>query len=256
LFILLKSFFEDGRMVMEGELEVLVREAQFAVAFTGAGVSTLSGLRDFRGKNGLYQDFDAQKIFDLDVFADDPSFYYRHTRDFIYGLGDKKPALVHQVLARWEEEGWLKAVITQNVDYLHQRAGSRRVVEIHGSPAVHHCRSCGAAESFETIRDRLASGETVPRCRCGGVFKPDITFFGEGLPPAAWKEAETLARRADLMLVLGTSLTVHPAAALPELCVRSGGKMVLVNDQPTPLDDLAWKRYGDLEAAFSSKETL
>ena len=236
---------------MLSELEGWVRSAGYPVAFTGAGVSTLSGLRDFRGKNGLYQDFDAQKIFDLDVFAADPSFYYRHTRDFIYGLEDKKPALVHRVLARWEAEGWLKAVITQNVDYLHQRAGSLRVVEVHGSPALHHCRSCGASASFETIRDRLAAGETVPRCTCAGVFKPDITFFGEGLPPAAWAEAEALARRADLMLVLGTSLTVYPAAGLPELCARSGGKLILVNDQPTPLDQLAWKQFADLEATFT-----
>jgi len=236
---------------MVNELESWVREARFAVAFTGAGVSTLSGLRDFRGKNGLYQDFDAQKIFDLEVFAEDPSFYYQHTRDFIYGLDAKKPSVVHQVLARWEDEGWLKAVITQNVDYLHQRAGSKKVIEVHGSPAVHRCLTCGAVESFETIRDRLAAGEIVPRCSCGGVFKPDITYFGEGLPPAAWTEAEALARKADLMLVLGTSLTVHPAAALPELCARSGGRLILVNDQPTPLDHLAWKRYPDLEAAFS-----
>jgi len=233
------------------ELESLVKSARFAVAFTGAGVSTLAGLRDFRGKNGLYNDFDAHKIFDLALFRVDPSFYYRHTRDFIYGLGETAPGLVHKVLARWEAEGFVKAVITQNVDYLHQRAGSRRVVEVHGSPAVHRCQSCGEPASFETIRDRLGE-EEVPRCRCGGVFKPDITFFGEGLPSRAWAEAEALARQADLMLVLGTSLTVYPAAGLPELCLSSGGRLVLVNDQPTPLDSLAWKRYADLEAAFAS----
>jgi NAD-dependent deacetylase len=228
-----------------------LREAAFPIAFTGAGVSTLSGLRDFRGKNGLYQDFDAQKIFDLDVFSRDPGFYYRRTRDFIYGLDAKKPSLVHQMLATWETQGLLKAVITQNVDYLHQRAGSRRVVEVHGSPAVHHCQVCGAVESFEAIRARLEASDSVPRCSCGGVFKPDITFFGEALPQRAWTEAEGLARQADLILVLGTSLTVHPAAALPELCVRTGGRMILVNDQPTPLDGLAWKVFRDLEETFS-----
>ena len=233
------------------QLESWLGEADFPIAFTGAGVSTLSGLRDFRGKNGLYQDFDAQKIFDIDVFDRDPSFYYRHTRDFIYGLEAKRPGLVHQVLARWESQGLLKSVITQNVDYLHQRAGSRQVVEVHGSPATHLCRSCGAAASFEAIRDRLETGETVPRCPCGGVFKPQITFFGEALPQAAWAEAERLVRKADLILVLGTSLTVYPAAGLPELCVRTGGRMVLVNDQPTPLDHLAWKTFDDLESTFS-----
>jgi NAD-dependent deacetylase len=236
---------------MSHELEALVRQAEFPVAFTGAGVSTLSGLRDFRGKNGFYRDFDAQTIFDLDVFARDPGVYYGATLDFIYGLGDSQPSLVHTTLARWESEGWLKAVITQNVDFLHQRAGSRRVVEVHGSPAVHRCRACGDQQTFEAIRERLRAGETVPRCSCGGVYKPDITFFGEALPAVAWAEAEALVRRADLLLVLGTSLTVYPAAALPELCVRSGGKAVLVNDQPTPLDDLMFRRYSDLETAFT-----
>jgi len=94
--------------------------------------------------------------------------------------------------------------------------------------------------------------ESVPRCACGGVFKPDITFFGEGLPSGAWAQAEALVRKADLLLVLGTSLTVYPAAGLPELCLASGGRMVLVNDQPTPLDAAAWRRYGDLAAAFSA----
>jgi len=122
---------------VSSQLERLVRDAEYPVAFTGAGVSTLAGLRDFRGKNGLYKDFDASKIFDLELFLVDPSFYYNHTREFIYGLGDRAPGLVHTELARWEAEGWLKAVITQNVDYLHQRAGSRWVIEVHGSPATH-----------------------------------------------------------------------------------------------------------------------
>jgi len=246
----------DKEVAVSSQLEQLVRDAEYPVAFTGAGVSTLAGLRDFRGKNGLYKDFDASRIFDLDLFLVDPSFYYSHTRDFIYGLGERAPALVHTELARWEPEGWLKAVITQNVDYLHQRAGSRRVVEVHGSPATHRCLACGAQASFEQIRDRLAGkgcvAERVPRCACGGVFKPDITFFGEGLPPAAWAQAEALVRKADLLLVLGTSLTVYPAAGLPELCLASGGQIVLVNDQPTPLDGAAWKRFGDLAAAFNA----
>ena len=236
---------------MPHELETLVTQADFAVAFTGAGISTLAGLRDFRGKNGLYNDLDAQKIFDLDLFRREPDFYYRHAFDLIYGLGDRQPGPVHRVLARWEAEGTLKAVITQNVDYLHQRAGSRRVVEVHGSPAVHRCLACGNTEPFEAIRNRLRSGQTVPRCTCGGVFKPDITFFGEALPAGAWEEAEALVRRADLLVVLGTSLTVYPAAALPELCVRSGGRVVLVNDQPTPLDGMMEKRWNDLEAVFA-----
>lgn len=231
-------------------LETWVREARCAVAFTGAGVSTLSGIRDFRGTSGLYRE-GGERIFDLGWFHRHPEVYYGATRDFIYGLGDHSSSLVHLTLARWEQQGWLKAVITQNVDFLHQRAGSSRVVEVHGTPAVHRCLWCGDVQSFDDVRHRLEVGEAVPHCDCGGVYKPDITFFGEALPEAAWSEAEALCRDSDLMLVLGTSLTVYPAAALPEVCVRSGGRVVLVNNQPTTLDSLAWKRFEDLEAAFS-----
>lgn len=231
-------------------LEGWVREARLAVAFTGAGVSTLSGIRDFRGTHGLYQE-GGERIFDLGVFHREPEVYYNATRDFIYGLGDHAPSLVHLALARWEQKGWLGAVITQNVDFLHQRAGSSRVVEVHGTPAVHRCLACGHQQSFDEIRGRLLAGETVPRCGCGGVYKPDITFFGEALPGRAWDEAETLAKECDLMFVLGTSLTVYPAAALPEMCARAGGRLVLVNNQPTTLDPWAWKRFSDLETTFS-----
>jgi NAD-dependent deacetylase len=233
------------------ELEKLVREARFAVAFTGAGVSTLSGLRDFRGRNGLYKDFDANRIFDIGLFREDPDFYYAHARDFIYGLESRSPSLVHQVLARWESDGWLKAVITQNVDFLHQRAGSRAVVEVHGTPATHRCLACGAASTFAEVRDRLKADPHAPRCACGGVIKPDITFFGEALPRAAWRRAEELARQADLMLVLGTSLTVQPAAGIPELTLDAGGGLAIVNDGETPLDRLAIYRCDDLERAFA-----
>lgn len=231
-------------------LEGWVREARLAVAFTGAGVSTLSGIRDFRGTNGLYQE-GGERIFDLEVFHREPEVYYAATREFIYGLGDPAPSLVHLTLAGWEQRGWLKAVITQNVDFLHQRAGSSRVIEVHGTPAIHRCLTCGHQQTFDQIRTRLRAGETVPRCDCGGVYKPDITFFGEALPGRAWDEAEALARECDLMFVLGTSLTVYPAAALPGICARAGGRVVLVNNQPTTLDPLVWRRFSELEAAFS-----
>lgn len=235
---------------MVGDLESWVREARSVVAFTGAGVSTLSGIRDFRGANGLYRE-GGERIFDLGVFQREPEVYYNSTREFIYGLGNHVPSLVHLTLARWERQGWLKAVITQNVDFLHQRAGSARVIEVHGTPALHRCLGCGDVRGFDEIRERLRAGESVPRCPCGGVYKPDITFFGESLPQDAWDEAESLARECDLMLVLGTSLTVYPAAALPEVCAWAGGRLILVNDQPTTLDARAWKRFWNLEDAFS-----
>jgi len=145
-------------------------------------------------------------------------------------------------------------VITQNIDMLHGRAGSRTVVELHGSPANHTCLGCGAGETFAAVAPRVRGGE-VPHCpACGGVFKPDITFFGEMLPEGALEAAGELSVAADLMLVLGSSLTVQPAASLPLLTVRSGGSVVIVNQDPTPLDNLALGRIPDLETVFDELE--
>lgn len=222
---------------------------------TGAGVSTLCGIPDFRGPQGLYKNPDAERIFDIDWFDRDPSVYYRGCRELVYGLGRFEPGPVHRALKRLEDAGRLDGIITQNIDMLHQKAGSSRVYEVHGSPLVHHCRRCGAEASFDDVAAMIeANGGTaalgepyLPRCRCGGVFKPDVTFFGEALPEAAFAAARDLAMRADVMLVLGTSLTVHPAAALPRLALLNGGRLFIVNAQPTPLDGLAAARYTDLE---------
>ncbi|MDR2663097.1 MAG: NAD-dependent deacetylase [Treponema sp.] len=247
--------------------------ARRCVALTGAGVSTLSGIRDFRGKNGLYKDMDAEKIFDVDYFFRDPSFYYSHARNFIYDLDEKQPSIVHTVLGELEQKGLLKAVITQNIDLLHTKGGSRRVIEIHGSPQAHYCPVCQNSTAAEeailagTVKDRGfmefdAAAETVrqggmPRCeKCGGVLKPAITFFGESLPAHALSAAEAEAEAADLMLVLGTSLTVYPAAGLPRLTLRRGGKLVIVNDMETPLDGYAVLRFKDLGTVFEKIKAL
>jgi NAD-dependent deacetylase len=234
-----------------------IRAARHCVALTGAGVSTLSGIRDFRGKNGLYNDMDAEKIFDINYFYQDPSFYYRAAGSFIYNLDEKEPSVVHAVLAKLEEWGLLKALVTQNIDLLHQKGGSRRVIEIHGSPQVHYCLRCaGVRVSFEEAAAAVKAGE-LPRCpHCGGVLKPGITFFGESLPLPALREATEEAQRADLMLVLGTSLTVHPAASLPEHPLRRGGEIVIVNNMPTPLDRRAALRFGELAEVFEGLEAL
>jgi NAD-dependent deacetylase len=249
----------------------LIINAKNCAALTGAGVSTLSGSRDIRGKNGLYNDMDAQKIFDIDYFNQDPSFYYGHSKDFIYNLKDKDASVVHLVLGKLESASCLKGVITQNIDLLHQKGGSSRVIEIHGSPSVHYCRRCsnlsrvedlaaskpagdlGSPDlmAFDQAAEIVARGE-LPKCgKCGAILKPAITFFGESLPVRALRDAELLAREADLMLVLGTSLTVYPAAAVPEITLRSGGRIVIVNNMPTPLDRAAALAFDDLEAVFS-----
>jgi NAD-dependent deacetylase len=241
---------------MTGDIEKLVgmiKGAKYCAALTGAGVSTLSGIRDFRGKNGLYTDNnpDAQKMFDIDWFYKDPSVYYNAARHFIYNLDEKEPSVVHTTLAKMEEKGLLKAVITQNIDLLHQKGGSKTVYEVHGSPSVHYCLRCsGVRMPFEEAQAACKAGG-MPVCpKCGGVLKPAITFFGEALPIEAITKATEAASSADLMLVLGTSLTVHPAAGLPEHTLRRGGKVVIVNNQPTPLDKYAALRFSDLEEVF------
>ncbi len=231
-----------------------IEKAGCVAAMTGAGVSTLCGIPDFRGPKGLYRNPDAERIFDIDWFDRDPSVYYRGCSELVYGLGAFKPGPVHDALRRLELAGRLDGIITQNIDMLHQKAGSTRVWEVHGSPIMHHCRRCGRGVSFDEVMTMIdQNGGTaalndgyVPRCACGGPFKPDITFFGEALPEAAFMRSQELAMRADVMLVLGTSLTVFPAAGLPRLTLQRGGKVFIVNAQPTPLDDFAAARYPDL----------
>jgi NAD-dependent deacetylase len=248
----------------------LISRSRYCVALSGAGVSTLSGIRDFRGKNGLYKEMDAEKIFDIEYFIKDPSFYYKAAGSFIYNLQEKEASVVHICLGKLEEKGLLKAIITQNIDLLHQKGGSRNVIEIHGSPSIHYCRKCSnlsevealaAAKSaappsggdllgFEEAAALVKAGK-LPRCgRCNAVLKPAITFFGESLPVRALRDAEKAAEKADLMLILGTSLTVYPAAGLPELTLRSGGKLVMVNNMATSVDRYAALRFDDLGAVF------
>ncbi len=230
----------------------MVRDSRHCVAFTGAGVSTLSGIRDFRGKNGLYKTVDADRMFDIGVFRRDPSVYYGMAKAFIYDLQAREPSICHFALAEMERRGFLHAVITQNIDLLHTRAGSKNVIEIHGSPATHRCLKCGETRSFEDAARAVRSG-SLPRCTaCGAVLKPDIVFFGENLPSAALEKAEAEARSADLLLVLGSSLVVYPAAGLPRLTLRQGGSLVIVNDNPTPLDAYASLRLTDLGETFTA----
>lgn len=229
------------------ELKSFIRNSKFTTAFTGAGVSTLSGIRDFRGKNGLYNDEDADKIFDLNYFMRDPSFYYKRSKNFIYNIEEKEPSAVHNMLAELESDGNLEAVITQNIDILHQKAGSKNVIEVHGTPMHHHCLKCKKHYSYEFVA-AIVQQDEIPKCDdCGGIVKPDITFFGEQLPAGALKKAFELAERSELMLVLGSSLTVQPAASIPAAVIRAGGKIVIVNNMPTPLDEYAWKLFPDLK---------
>ncbi|NNM54179.1 MAG: NAD-dependent deacetylase [Spirochaetales bacterium] len=237
--------------MIDSQLLQLLRPSKRLVAFTGAGVSTLSGLRDFRGPQGLYNDVDADKIFDLQTFYHDPDFFYQHTWEMLY-QEQAQPSLVHNLLAEWERQGRLLSVITQNIDRLHTRAGSQTVREIHGSPERHHCLKCGREYSFTAVKAQLTRQQqdghgkfSAPRCACGGVLKPDITFFGEALPQAAWESACDDILQADLVLVLGSSLVVQPAAQLPRM-IKPSTPLVIINRGQTPLDSRAAFRAEDL----------
>jgi NAD-dependent deacetylase len=243
---------QDHRKKQMDDLVNLLKSAGNVVVFTGAGVSTLSGIPDFRGKNGVYAQgkIDAYKGFDINGFLEDPAYYYRHAKNFIYTMHEKQPGIVHTECARLEWLGIVRSVITQNIDMLHQKAGSKKVIEVHGSPRTHHCLDCGRVYLYEQIVE-IVHRDEVPVCEdCGGIVKPDVVFFGEMLPERAMERAHDEASRADLMLILGSSLAVHPAASIPLTTLNCGGKIAIVNEMETYLDEYAVYRAEDLEACF------
>ena len=237
------------------ELIAALRSARCVGCLTGAGVSTLCGIPDFRGPQGLYRQPNAERIFDIDWFDRDPSVYYEGCKELVYGLDRFAPGPVHVALKHLEDLGLLKGIATQNIDMLHQKAGSTNVYEVHGSPILHHCRRCGAEKTFAEILELLKGGG-VPKCACGGTYKPDITFFGEALPERAFASAQSLAIRSDVFLVLGTSLSVFPAAGLPRLTLQAGGKVFIVNAQETPLDPYAAGVCRDLSEFASAVSAM
>jgi NAD-dependent deacetylase len=232
----------------------LLKESVYCVVLTGAGVSTLSGIPDFRGKTGLYQKFDSDRLFSIDEFRRDPSYFYNNSKEIVYSAHEKQPNIIHKVLADLEKEGIIKSVITQNIDMLHQKAGSKKVIEIHGSPALHRCLKCGDEFSYDDVITIISNGE-IPRCgKCSGYVKPEIVFYGEQLNQKDLWNAIQEAEKADLMLILGSSLVVNPVASLPLHTLRNKGKVVIVNNQATHLDPNASAKYDDLEEVFKHLE--
>ena len=222
------------------KLEVLkqwVDESSRIVFFGGAGVSTESGIPDFRSVDGLYSqkfDYPPETIISYSFYERDPAYFFRFYREKMLPLGFE-PNVTHKVLARWEAEGKLSAVVTQNIDGLHQKAGSRRVYELHGSVLRNYCVRCGAFHSAEFVKESAG----VPRCDCGGIIKPDVVLYEEGLDQNTIEKSVQAISRADLLIVAGTSLTVYPAAGL--INYYRGSRLVLINRDETPYD-----RYADL----------
>lgn len=239
--------------MMLNRLFELIERADRVVAFTGAGISTLSGIPDFRGETGVFalnrEGIGVEELHEINFFMRHPDRYYEHARDFVYNLDDREPNIVHRVLADMERGGRLGTVYTQNIDGLHHRAGSREVEELHGSMLEHYCMDCHKEFDYAEVAGVVRSGE-VPRCSCGGLIRPGIVFFGEELDGGLLDRAFADLSRADLLLVLGSSLTVPPAAHLPLATRHGGGDIVIVNRQPTMLDEHAVLRFDDLGAVF------
>ena len=223
---------------MRSAIETLkswILEAHSAVFFGGAGVSTESGIPDFRSEDGLYHqkfDYPPETIISHSFYERNPSYFFRFYREKMLPLGFE-PNVTHRALARLEQEGHLAAVVTQNIDGLHQKAGSRTVYELHGSVLRNYCTRCGRFYPAEFVRDAKDS----PLCSCGGIVKPDVVLYEEALNEKTLAGAIGAIRHADLLIVGGTSLTVYPAAGL--LRYYRGSRLVLINRDETPYDDSA-----------------
>ncbi|MCH4190903.1 MAG: NAD-dependent protein deacylase [Butyrivibrio sp.] len=220
------------------EIELLkktVAESDNIVFFGGAGVSTESGIPDFRSKDGLYSQkykYPPEQIVSHTFYEKMPEEFFRFYRDRML-YPDAKPNKAHLKLAQWEKEGKLKAIITQNIDGLHQAAGSRKVLELHGSVLRNYCEKCGKFYDMESV----LHGEGVPKCSCGGRIKPDVVLYEEGLDQGILEEAVRYISEADVLIIGGTSLAVYPAAGLIDY--YRGNKLIVINRSATPRDSQA-----------------
>ncbi len=205
----------------------LIGSARYLTAFTGAGISVESGIPPFRGPGGLWGKYDPHTL-ELDYFLADPARAWPVIREIFYdNFGQALPNDAHLALARWETAGALKVLITQNIDNLHYLAGSRNIVEFHGNSRLLACLTCGRrVEAVRALLEKLP-----PRCSCGGVYKPDFIFFGEGIPPDAHAKAREAAQRTDVMLVVGSTGEVYPAAMVPRWASEAGAKIIEINPE-------------------------
>ena len=223
------------------KVATLARDAKRIVAFTGAGISEESGIPTYRDTNGLWTKYDPSKYASIDYFLQDPSYYWNFFREVRYPslFENARPNPGHLALADLEHGGKLRCVITQNIDGLHQEAGSRRVIELHGNTRIIQCLQCSKEYSAENVYE-MTETHIPPECTdCGGLLKPAVVFFGESLPQGAVREAYTEAEGCDLLLVVGSSLVVYPAAHIPVRAKECGARLVIINKEPTVMDTMA-----------------
>jgi NAD-dependent deacetylase len=225
--------------VSASRLAALVRDCRPCVVLTGAGVSTESGIPDFRSPGGLWEHADPLEYGSIAAFRSDPAKVWRFYAPRFSMLAEAEPNAAHRALVALERAGLVRAVVTQNIDLLHTRAGSGDVIEVHGSIATSSCPGCGRRYRLDRVLELLASAD-APACEaCGEILKPDVVFFGELLPEAAIERALQLAAQARLLLVVGSALEVFPAAGLPYETLQAGGRVAIVNRGPTAFDGRA-----------------
>jgi NAD-dependent deacetylase len=235
-------------------LAELIRESSRIVALTGAGISVPSGIPDFRTpETGLWAKVDPMEVAHIDVFERDPARFWSYYRPRFQSLGDKRPNAAHKALAELERRGLLEGVITQNIDRLHSVAGSREVVEVHGSIETSSCRDCRASYGIDEV-EALFDADGVAICPvCTGSIKPDVVLFGELLPEAAMARAQELAEGAELLICAGSSLAVYPVAGLPGLTLERGGRLAIVTKGSTPYDgEAVLKLEGEIDAELAA----
>jgi NAD-dependent deacetylase len=236
-------------------LAELLGSADRVLALTGAGISVPSGIPDFRSpRTGLWANVDPMAVAHIEVFRRSPERFWQFYGQRFAALRDKQPNGAHHALVELERRGVIEAVVTQNIDGLHRLAGTRDLIEVHGSIGTSSCLDCGARFELPEVRSRLeVASDGVPRCSCGAPLKPDVVLFGELLPEAALARASALAARADVLLCVGSSLEVYPVAQLPQITLAAGGAVALVTKGPTPYDsDAVVKLDGDVVAELSA----
>jgi NAD-dependent deacetylase len=216
----------------------LLKRSKYAVAFTGAGISTASGIPDFRSPGkGLWVENDPFEVASLSAFRNHPEKFYNWIKPLFLQARSAKPNPAHIFLSRMENIGIIKSIITQNIDGLHQESGARLVIELHGSARTATCPNCRSTYDTDHLFELLYGDDNLPTCsQCGHIIKPDVVLFEEMLPEKAWHSAHQEVQRADLILVIGSSLEVYPASTLPEIAIRNGAKLIINTLSKTPMD--------------------
>jgi NAD-dependent deacetylase len=243
-------------------LAELIREADRTVVLSGAGISVPSGIPDFRSPGtGIWEKVDPMEVAHIDVFRREPDRFWRFYGQRFAVLGDKEPNRAHEVVAELEHRGLVHAVVTQNIDRLHRRAGSERVIEVHGSIDECVCLDCGGRVGLERVLKTLDEHPGAPECEaCITPLKPNVVLFGEMLPEEALRDAYAYASSADLMIAIGSSLEVYPVASLPQVTLDSGGRLAIVTQGKTPYDRQAEVRLDadvvpDLESVLAALDS-